>query len=672
MSNNDPVINQSAEREHHGFFTKVGALLFGVQKSSDKQGSKVVKDESFIGLQDHWGSMVKLVMGNAIVKAVFNLGLYASNNLTVSVKGDKQEVISGTKTQHVKEDHKKVVGSQGANEKAAAQGLQNATNAVQQARLSAMDTKGQMVQCPVCNVTHLVDNHVGLIDGIFDFIRNNIPPMFCFPFDTIQHLIDVLVAPFLSPKKNIALTGPAGCGSPACQGGMIESPVAGIKAADAATAAALDAQKAEIEKHSKAIGSGGAAVVPYKSDVIYRVGLKKNNAPAYKKKGHHVFGFRWVPGTTRPDYLAMDSKGSAEKVVFCPPQRTHGSMLIDVSNNFSINAGTPGIDILTQGRLNISAGDMIINATEGEAILGSGNVTTIKGKNIILDANDNSGDTGIAIQSAHTMVHGSFNVRGNAAFKGHLTTDGSISTPHLICPSMRTQSSVGASSKYVSEGANWEGSAQALSYANRVTDLAFKYDPFTNPGFMTTIAGLFSLVVEYYDSLMLAITLEPLPTGIFFGVGAGFGAVAVSGFIWNFKHNHMKVGSDHEHEVTTPLASYWNNRKAWGQERAAGQTVPLPSPGYGDSPAPGPKSKPGGCGGGGLYTQMRNENYGLNPLDAYNGGNYIPLSITRDENGNLTNIPPQYSFNKYPATGGNPLTPNTGTNVSGNATEPCP
>lgn len=628
----NPVLDKNYEKENHTLFTKIGGLIFAVYRSFNKNKSNVVRDDSYIELSNNEKAQSKIRIssgGHVLINAAENLTLGAGSSMNVSVKGKKQEVVSGDSIEYVKGNVKKPKGTQGNKEKEAANKLQEITAKIQEARLNAMSAKGQQVACPVCSVTHLIDSNSSLVDSLFGCIRKYLIPYFCFPLDVIQFLAQSLISPILTPKKNIGLTGSDGCGSPACKGGMIDSPVAGLKAADNATSQAIKQNSENISKYSKQLGSGGSEIIPYKMDVTFKVGLKKNTVPAYKKLGHNVFGFYFTPGKNGNGHsLAMNSKGSCEKVAYCEPQPTPGSVFFDVANRFTINAGSPGVNIQTSGRFHATAGDVVINASEGEAAFTSSNVTTIKGKNIILDANDMSGDSGLAIQSQHTMVHGSFNVRGDASFKGHVTMDGSLSCPHLIVPSMRTESTPSSPSKFKIEGPNWVGTAAALSVGNLVKDLVFRY---IMTGYIMTISGIYSLVSEIYDTIMMAMTLELIPTGIAIGY--------IYSEVWNFKHNHTRVGEDHTHSSTVPKASFWNTRKGWGQERMAGSPIPTPSPANGDTPSPGPKSKPGGCGGGGLYTKNRNEKYGLNPLDPYNGGNYIPYSIERNWDGSLTETP---------------------------------
>jgi hypothetical protein len=645
----NPLLDEKNEIEGHSIFTKIGGLLFRVYRSFDKTKSNVVRDDSYIELSNNEKAQSKIRIssgGHILINAAENLTLGSSKHFNLSIKGNKQEVVSGSSTSYSKGDVKNIKGKQGDSEVEAAKKLQEATAKIQEARLSAMDKKGEMVACPVCNVTHLVDNHSSLVQNLFTCIRKYVIPYFCFPLDVVEFLAKTLISPILTPKKNLALTGSSGCGSPACKGGQIESPVAATKAADKATAQAIKDNSENISKYSKQLGAGGAEIIPYKTDVVFKSGLKKNTVPAYKKKGHNVFGLYFMPGKNGNGHvLAMGSKGSCEKVVFCPPQRTHGSVMFDVANNFTINAGSPGVDIQTSGRFNVMAGDMVLNANEGEAVFGSANVTTIKGKNIIMDANDMSGDSGFVVQSQHTMVNGSFNVRGDAAFKGHVTMDGALSCPYLIVPSMRTETTAGSPSKFKVEGANWVGTAAALSIGNLTKDLAFRY---LMSGYIMTPSGIYSLICEIYDSIMMAMTAELVETG--YGIGEYFITV------WNFKHNHTKVGEDHSHSTTVPKASFWNDRKAWGQERMGGSPIPTPSPVHGDTSSPGPKSKAGGCGGGGLYTKNRNEKYGLNALDPYSGLNYIPYNIKRDSGGNLI-PPPQFSV-VYGDTTTTPITGN--------------
>jgi hypothetical protein len=53
-------------------------------------------------------------------------------------------------------------------------------------------------------------------------------------------------------------------------------------------------------------------------------------------------------------------------------------------------------------------------------------------------------------------------------------------------------------------------------------------------------------------------------------------------------------------------------------------------------PRPGPSSWGGGCGGGGLYSKVRNQKYGINSDDAFDGGNFVTTTAKRNPDGSLT------------------------------------
>ncbi len=657
--------------KREGFFNSlVGSIELNTDITKDPSGSSVPSNNSFINIKDYWQSLIQLISGNIIISAVSNLSLYAAKHMNISVKGTQQTVIAGDKIEYVQGDVKTHHGKQGEEQKKAAKDLDDANMAVQQRRIQAIqNAQGQKVPCPVCSTVHLVDRNPGrLVDKIFSWLYKNIP-FFCFPLDIVQKVLKAIIAPLgLSPVQNIALTGGKGCGSPGCMDGQIESPLAGLKAADAETDAAMKENTEKVNSASIKLGAGGGKLFgPYKTDVLFKTGLKKNTVPAYTKKGHHVIAFALTNNKAENALgsanLALDSTGSCKRVIYCEPTRTQGNMFFDIANNFTINAGTPGINLQTGGRVRIDAGDMLMTANEGEAVFGSGNLTTIKGKNIVLAAQDFSGESGVSIESSQTMVTGGFSVKGNAAIKGHLTTDGSLSVPHLICPSMRTEGTSNASSKFVTEGANYYPLNLTLKTSNFLKDLLFRY---IMTGYMMSLQGLVALTMEVYDLAMSSGLFDTSALGTTgLGIGTAFTAFGPApvvcfppfGFLLNLKHNHTRCGNDHSHTHTSPLASYWNTREAWGSERQGAAPIPTVPPPYGDSPSPGPKSKPGACGGGGLYVKARNENYNLNLDNPYFFNNqinsYLPIPIKRSPDGNTfmtypsggsgKGIPPVYS-----------------------------
>jgi hypothetical protein len=637
MGLNSNVTNRKIEQSTDGLFTEVGGVKIRRQIYVDENNSEIPKNNSYVLIQDMWGSLVRFWRNHIVIRSAGGLSINVGGNKNESIKGDEQKAVAGNSIKYTKQNDKTIKGVQTNKEKKASEELEKINQKVQKARIDAAVNSKRKTSCPICNQKHLADRGTDLVTSAIRTIERYLGlviPWKCFPFDLLHLLATLLISPFLSLTRNISIRGQS-CGSPACKNGVVEVP--DLNKADQAGARAIKAEQNNISKFSKELKSGGSEAVVYKTDVITKIGLTKNQAEAYKEVGHHTFPLKFVPAEKKRDVLAYDSKGSTKRILFLPPQRTQGSWMFDVANNFTINAGSPGIDFQSSGQLTADVGSLSLKAGLGEAYLGSNNVTTLKGKNVILDANDQSGDAGVLISSPHTMVQGSFNVRGDAAFKGHVTMDGALSAPHLIVPSMRTESTANATSKFKTEGANFAGSSQALAAANLAKDLLLRY---LYPGYMTTSAGWTSLAVEVYDLLLTSSIIHPEPTGIFIGV-CPVGPCA--GLIFNFRHNHMRSGEDHSHTVTSPKASYWNTKAGWGSERTAGSPVPTPAAALGDSMSPGPKSKAGGgCGGGGLWIKQRNDRYGL-PTDPYKGGNFVPGKIKRTPDGNIT-PPPQFSY----------------------------
>jgi hypothetical protein len=621
----------------------------GIKIKQDEQvdvnsGSSVPDNKSQVLIQDAWGSLIRFISGNIVVRTVSDLCHNIGGHHDVSVKGNKQEVVAGKHTTYSHQDHSHLQGTQGDDEQKHAQELQKSHDRIQNARIDAIkNTKGEKVECPNCGVKHLIDDKSSLISKAFAYIRRNCPPSFCFPFDSLERLLNTLVAPFLSQKTNIGISGTKGCGSPGCVNGQVDSPLAAMKAADQATAQAYAVEASTINNAMSAMGLGSAHLQSHKGDVVVNVGLKSNDVECYVENGHHttVTGLR--AGPARTSDLSLHSKGNPKRIIHLPPARTPGSWMFNVANNFTIKAGAPGIDLKTVGHTQIDAGSITAIANRGEAAFGSGNVTTLKGKMVIIDANDMSGDSGFSVQSRFSHFTGAVSVQGNLAVKGEITCDGPISTPYIIAPTMRQVTTVGSSSKLVNEGANWLASAQALAATNFAKDSVLKY---TFTGCITQLFGMYSFALEFYNLAQLEEIIEPIPTGELISVGLGnLGYPVFSwGFVWNYKHNHLTVGGDHTHDFDMIKGSYYEDRAGWGQERGSCGDNPIPTtaPVNGDGTGSGPKAKPGGCGGGGLFTKARNQFYNLDVADVFNGGNYVPLPIQRTPAGTL--IPePQFS-----------------------------
>lgn len=227
---------------------------------------------------------------------------------------------------------------------------------------------------------------------------------------------------------------------------------------------------------------------------------------------------------------------------------------------------------------------------------------------------------------------------------------------------MAAPSTMNGPNDFVNHHANWLGTGLGLNAAN----LALKQLNYAlQPSLLMTPVGITDVFMEAYNILAQAKTLEVIPTGIFKGVavtaGFGGGAGVCFGLVWNFKHNHTQAPGDHTHETPVPNGGFWRKASGAGQARVAGNPAPTPAPTNGTFPRPGPRSWGGGCGGGGLFSKVRNLKYNINSDDAFNGGNYVTTTVVRNPDGSI-NPSPDLTYRYVKDNGTNAkIDPNTGT-----------
>lgn len=190
----------------------------------------------------------------------------------------------------------------------------------------------------------------------------------------------------------------------------------------------------------------------------------------------------------------------------------------------------------------------------------------------------------------------------------------------------------------------------ATNFALKLTNYVLE------PSKLMTPVGLLDVSLEIINLVLIDLPLEPIPTGIFMGVCAGFGGGVCAGIIYNFPHNHTRGPESHRHVTDGIAGGYYKKQQGAGQTRTAGNPAPAPLPTDTTWPRPGPYAWGGGCGGGGLYSKVRNQNYGIDSDDAFNGGNYVTTTVVRNPDGSIY-PPPDLTYRIVTDIGGNNITP---------------
>ena len=214
---------------------------------------------------------------------------------------------------------------------------------------------------------------------------------------------------------------------------------------------------------------------------------------------------------------------------------------------------------------------------------------------------------------------------------------------------MAAPTTQGSADSFSSNAAAWWPLAAPLKAANiALKTLNYGFEPSK----LMTPVGLMDMAVEFIAQLRVLAPVDGV-TGQAFGwafvpipfvgvvpcpvICSPFSVPFVGG-VFNFPHVHDTTVGSHRHEVDVPAGSYYKRLAGAGSHRTAGNPSPTMAPINTTFPRPGPASWGGGCGGGGLYSKVRNQKYGINSDDAYDGGNFVTTTAVRNPDGSL--IPP--------------------------------
>jgi len=630
--------------------TRAGGLTFDENVSTD-DGSEVPSRNDSVRLDHSSGSSVTLASGGVGIASVGDVSFNAAGNAHITAKGTIQTTAEGSIRNYAQGDIVDVRGKQNDTQLEAAKKMQEGVNSIEKAKANKIkSTKGDEVLCPTCSKEYLTNRKSGFGSRAFKTIRKYTPPYFGFAIDILQWLYNNLVAPMLDIVSGQSLLGGT-CGNKGCKNGKIESPKKKLEAGNEEAVRVAEGISEEMNENASKL-KGGNVVDVSSGDRTIRAGLVMNDAPAYVDTDtYHNEEFRHEKDTITGAYFAASGKGNAKRVVRTVPHHTVGNLNLEATNRLLLVAGSPGFGIETKGHGDLQFGSFTISAGEAEAVIASKNKTVIKGKNVIIDAEDRSGTEGIKLQSPHTRVAGALHVDGNMSMIGSLSIDGNLSAPFLKVPSMRLQTAKSGSTKSVANDAEWLGSAQSITAADKALQVIVRD---IMPGQQLDLDWIFTQAFEIFNLARISLLIEPVPTGFAFFFGCPPTCPPMILPIWNWKHTHTKCPGSHTHDHTVPKGNYYDDREAWGNARDDASSVPTPANDKGDGLTPGPKSNGGACGGGGFgfgspnsnaskNRLLRNQSFGINSGDAYGDYDFVnimPLSgnFGYDEDGNITPI----------------------------------
>lgn len=654
----------------------------------DGSGSTLPYHNPSLILQNGPNNIVGNMDGITLDSAA-NMLFRSGNDIFISAN-NMQEVYQNNHDRLVLKDSTEQHGHATSKAVEAAKNLQKATAEIDKNKMDQIkNEKGEDLPCPICSQEVLTDRGFCLLDLLVSLIRLAIPN-FPYPLDILQQFLDFLGIQFLSPQTVKELNGGQGCGSPGCKNGMVESPQKPIQNANEKAAQELKSRQQEISQYQKDMGSGGSKVIgPFLGDVGLHVGHPEamNTAPTVVLKGNHTTPFALTNKTEKPGVGYIPSTvGNCQVAIYSDPLINPGSFSLTVNEKFSLKVGSPGIEVSTTGKITMEGAVTHVTANEGELLLSSRNRTTLAGKNVIIDGNDGSGDSGIHLNAKHIYIGGALHVQGDHAIKGHVSMDGGITTTHITCPGERVPSGPSGSAHQVHSNSTWStptnGFQGAVYDAYDKTYKKASRDLFNilSMNIINGLAEIKTLIEEAFHSIKIKLPVDntTLPTGFTTTwlakpgdpVGAHLqvhgvaitkeGPAPVYAYVlpnqiqpqFSFPHNHNSPGDNHSHDTTQFLGHPVGDQASARAARPEPSNVPSPAKSTGVGTSPGHKNLGSLCipcinpfGGNG----KRNAPYGLGPNEsnAFPGTNYVPADGTFDQYGNLT-PPPSIDLNCNP------------------------
>jgi hypothetical protein len=562
-----------------------GSLTF--QSDVENHPTMGVINNSSVTLENMFGSFLKFVRGDTVFNTQGNLTEMVFVNKWSTVKGIYQKIVGNDKNEYIQGDLKILVGEQTDEQVQAAKKIQENVQKIQKSTIDSIDETE--VDDPIVNQPTLLKGQSTIekfVRKIFDYI----------PYKPWQFLFDIFEFLPLNEtrvKKELA------------EQDIVDenkTKVPDFTGTEEAVKKAVNETQPEIDENTKKI-KGGNMILATSSDFSVVAGLALNDVNAFIKKGKTAICMQQQPSKDG-SILVSNSVDNIDKAVYVPPPITFGNINLVAANKLILTAGSPGVDITSNGRTSLKSGSLEIISSEGETTISSSNITNIGGKIVHINGDDRTGKGGVRISSKNTMVGGAFHVAGDSSVKGSLTIDGDLTIPHLNTVSMRSETQTSSSAKSVTQKAVWFNAGASIFNAIDINrNLIFRN---WKPGWILLPSSILTIIQETYNDIALNLVFEPLEIGYAI---TPLGVYPVIGFT----HTHELTPQDHVHELTLPKGTYMNDENALGQIRKRISHVPTPSTPSGDGPSPGPKSS-GGCGGGGFGFGSENSKASLNRI----------------------------------------------------------
>jgi hypothetical protein len=336
---------------------------------------------------------------------------------------------------------------------------------------------------------------------------------------------------------------------------------------DQAAASYIESQTERLTELEGQMGSpiGGSRCERIAGDELLIVGQEFNNAPTYTVKR----GALKVPANMvvkQRGRAAVPQGGESNAIIGLnpPANSAGGNYTIIVGNHYKLYAGAQGINIKTNGNLDIDGG--IVSFTGAEVTVGSKlGQTAIEGDHLLL-------------QGKHVTINPmndnkQMSIMGSVAATGNVQAGGAyFDNLYFVkgsCPADQKPTKVSSTTDLISGPAQWSVTGRNLELAIRNLK-KWLIDCSTDP-VLTDSAGILTPrgILKIDDNLKNLeyglLPLETRVTGICFGLGVGFTA----GVVINFPHTHGFPDAPHSHVITMPAIACDTNERAEAVRKAA-------------------------------------------------------------------------------------------------------
>lgn len=334
-------------------------------------------------------------------------------------------------------------------------------------------------------------------------------------------------------------------------------------------AAQQEAQRVQqevLELEAKMGPPGGNRHTIVVGDDMLEVGLGYNDSSSYAV----IEDGSLAPGGVQMEEKApMRVSQKVNAIVGTNPLAIPGGhYTIKCGNKFTVRAGAQGIELNTEGPFIIKSGQAQFTAPEVTIGSAVGQVA-IEGQSLSLNGEKslslNAGSGG----KGQIVANGTFYGTGNMVCQGGAHIEGDLSFISATCPGKTGRTKHSSQDIQTTGAASWSGQAAAkgLQDYKRIRGLR-KGDA---GGIALAPREAQNIAEDTMNLLKKSLFIEPIPTGLVFGVQPGPATLP----IYNFPHHHSMGDGVHAHDKEEPNITLTQGCRAT-RMASASKTSPAP------------------------------------------------------------------------------------------------